>query len=62
MNRDELVAFLASCISDKLTTEARAVELLKKFDAGELPNIELPLPREQVIQPLTQAMIDEALQ
>lgn len=62
MKRDELVSFLARCVATRISTEADAVLVLKKFDAGTLPDLDLPIPPEQFITGLSRAMIDEALE
>jgi hypothetical protein len=61
MKRDDVIAFLARCVSHKLMTEPQAVDALRSFDAGTFPLKELPIPPEQFITGLTRAQVDEAL-
>lgn len=57
-----MLAFLARVVRDRISTEESAAEVLRKYDADELPaNFELPIPPEAFITGLTGAKVAEAL-
>lgn len=62
MERDDVLAFLARGVRDKTITEQEAIEALKKFDAGQFPLTELPIPPKQFITGVDRTMIAEALE
>jgi hypothetical protein len=61
MKRDDVIAYLARCVSHKLMSEPEAIDALRSFDAGTFPLTDLPIPPEEFITGLTRAKVDEAL-
>lgn len=62
MNREDVLAFLSRGVRDKTITEAEAIAALKRFDAGQFPLTELPIPPNQFITGVDRTMIAEALE
>ena len=63
MKRADFIILLASAVRGKAITEAKAIALLQRFDAGELnlEDAELPLPEDEAIRPATLSDIERAL-
>lgn len=50
MNRDEFVDLLARLVADGALSEEGAADLIRRFDAGELDDWDMPLPLQEAIR------------
>lgn len=60
MTRDEFLDYLARAVADEFLSEDEAVELLRKFDAGEIDEKTSPLPLNETITPTTEDDVNRA--
>lgn len=61
MDRDSFLDYLTRAVNESFITEAEAVELLKKFDAGDIDEPMLPLPLDEAVTETTEQDMTSAL-
>lgn len=61
MSRDEFLDYLTRAVSEDFLTEREAIELLRRFDRGEVNESMLPLSEDEAITPLDDDAVNRAL-